>query len=112
MYSILVAGGFPSGQYPLLTRAAEVAWCVEHGASEIDIVVDRSLVLLRKWGELYKEVNTMVVAGKGAKIKVILAVGECGSLENILRASLVCMDAGAHFIKTSTGTLLLVVLRK
>uniref|UniRef100_A0A0A9XXY8 deoxyribose-phosphate aldolase n=1 Tax=Lygus hesperus TaxID=30085 RepID=A0A0A9XXY8_LYGHE len=98
-----VAGGFPSGQYPLSTRVSEVAFCVDQGADEIDIVIDRSLVLNRQWEELYLEVLNMNAAGKGKKVKVILATGECGSLDNIFKASLVSMYAGAPFIKTSTG---------
>lgn len=98
-----VAGGFPSGQYPLATRVGEIIHCVKQGADEVDIVVDRSLILTQEWGKLFEEVKTMVNAGQGAKIKVILAVGECGSWENIFKASIVSMHAGAHFIKTSTG---------
>ncbi|KAF6216214.1 hypothetical protein GE061_000554 [Apolygus lucorum] len=98
-----VAGGFPSGQYPLSTRVSEVAFCVDEGADEIDIVIDRSLVLNHQWEKLYSEVLNMNAAGKGRKVKVILATGECGSLENVFKASLVSMHAGAPFIKTSTG---------
>lgn len=52
----LVATGFPSGQYPLTTRVDEVSFCVQNGASEVDIVIDRSLVLSGRWSELHEEV--------------------------------------------------------
>ena len=38
-----------------------------------------------------------------AQVKAILATGELGSLRNVARASMICMMAGADFIKTSTG---------
>ncbi|XP_047098136.1 deoxyribose-phosphate aldolase [Schistocerca piceifrons] len=98
-----VATGFPSGQYPLETRLAEIKYAVSSGATEIDVVVDRSLVLSQRWKALYREIRMMAEACGRAHFKVILAVGELGTLTNIYRASLVAMMAGAHFIKTSTG---------
>lgn len=99
-----VATGFPSGQYPLKTRLQEIEFCVEQGAREIDIVLDRSLVIGGKWHEVYDEVKAMVDACSGkAHLKAILATGECGSLDNVAKASLTCILAGADFIKTSTG---------
>ncbi|XP_014292534.1 deoxyribose-phosphate aldolase [Halyomorpha halys] len=98
-----VATGFPSGQYPLTTRVDEVSFCVENGASEVDIVIDRSLVLSGRWSELHQEVHKMKEACGDAHLKAILAVGECGSPDNIYKASMACMMAGADFIKTSTG---------
>ncbi|CAH1402411.1 unnamed protein product [Nezara viridula] len=98
-----VATGFPSGQYPLTTRVDEVSFCVQNGASEVDIVIDRSLVLSGRWGELHEEVHKMKEACGEAHLKAILAVGECGSPDNIYKASMACMMAGADFIKTSTG---------
>lgn len=98
-----VATGFPSGQYPLETRLAEIQYAVSCGATEIDVVVDRSLVLTHQWEALYQEIQKMAEACGSAHLKVILAVGELGSLNNVYQASLVAMMAGAHFIKTSTG---------
>ncbi|XP_037046350.1 deoxyribose-phosphate aldolase [Bradysia coprophila] len=99
-----VATGFPSGQYPLQTRLAEIASAIENGATEIDVVVDRNLVLLNKWEELYAELVEMrKVCGDTVHLKTILAIGECGSMENVYRASMIAMMAGSDFIKTSTG---------
>lgn len=104
MLSGSVATGFPSGQYKLESRLIEIQNAIDAGATEIDIVLDRSLVLTGKWTELYDEVLAMrKVCGKRAHMKTILAVGECGSVSNVYKASLVAMMAGSDFIKTSTG---------
>lgn len=99
-----VATGFPSGQYGIASRLAEIAYAIAAGATEIDIVLDRSLVLTGAWSQLHDEVQRMRVAcGQTVHLKAILAVGECGSMENVYRAAMVAMMAGADFIKTSTG---------
>ncbi|XP_069705291.1 deoxyribose-phosphate aldolase [Periplaneta americana] len=99
-----VATGFPSGQYLLKTRLEEIKMAVADGASEIDVVLDRSLVLTHQWEKLYQEIQQMKEAcGPKAHMKTILAVGELGSLANVYKASLVAMMAGSDFIKTSTG---------
>ena len=76
---------------------------MEAGAEEIDIVITRSHVLTGDWQALYDEVRAFREACGDAHIKTILATGELGTLRNVARASLVCMMAGADFIKTSTG---------
>lgn len=99
-----VATGFPSGQYALDSRIAEVEHAIRSGATEIDIVLDRSLVLTGQWQRLHAELLRMRQAcGQSARLKAILAVGECGTLENVHRAAMVAMMAGADFVKTSTG---------
>ncbi|XP_041976094.1 deoxyribose-phosphate aldolase [Aricia agestis] len=98
-----VATGFPSGLYPLETRLQEVKFAVSKGATEIDVVLDRSLVLTGQWNKLYEEVIEMKKACGTAHLKVILGVGELGTYENVYNASMVAMYAGADFIKTSTG---------
>jgi deoxyribose-phosphate aldolase len=60
-------------------------------------------VLLGDWQALYDEVRAFRAACGDAHIKTILATGELGTLRNVAKASLVCMMAGADFIKTSTG---------
>lgn len=82
----------------------EITFAIENGASEIDIVIDRSLVLTHNWKKLYDEVVEMRSAcGNAAHLKAILGIGECGTMQNVYKASIVCMMAGADFIKTSTG---------
>uniref|UniRef100_A0A336LPR2 deoxyribose-phosphate aldolase n=1 Tax=Culicoides sonorensis TaxID=179676 RepID=A0A336LPR2_CULSO len=99
-----VATGFPSGSYPLNSRLDEIKYAIEQGANEIDIVVDRSLVLTGKWNQLYEEIVAMRnTCGTKAHLKTILGIGECGNFQNIYRASMIAMFAGSDFIKTSTG---------
>ncbi|XP_043787229.1 deoxyribose-phosphate aldolase isoform X1 [Apis laboriosa] len=98
-----VGGGFPSGQYLLETRLREVELDVELGADEIDIVINRPLVLMHQWQKLYEELKLFRTACGNKCLKVILATGELGNLENVYKASMIAMMAGADFIKTSTG---------
>jgi deoxyribose-phosphate aldolase len=98
-----VSTGFPAGLNPFPQRIAEIRASVEAGAREIDIVVTRAHVLRGDWEALYQEVRAFRQAAGDAHVKTILATGELGTLRNVARASLVCMMAGADFIKTSTG---------
>ena len=99
-----MATGFPSGQYPLESRLLEIEFATKAGASEIDIVLDRSLVLTGQWDKLYDEIVAMRKAcGPTVHLKAILAIGECGTMTNVYKASMVAMMAGSDFIKTSTG---------
>lgn len=98
-----VSTGFPAGLSPFHLRVAEIGESVEAGATEIDIVISRRHVLTGDWQALYDEMRAFRVACGAAHVKAILATGELGSLRNVARASLVCMMAGADFIKTSTG---------
>lgn len=98
-----VSTGFPAGQTSFRERLAEIHSSVDAGAREIDIVISRPLVLTGQWQQLYDEVRSFREACGAAHMKTILATGELGTLQNVARASLVCMMAGADFIKTSTG---------
>jgi deoxyribose-phosphate aldolase len=98
-----VSTGFPAGLSPFPQRLAEIRASVEAGADEIDVVITRAHVLTGNWTALYDEVRAFREASGDAHIKTILATGELGTLRNVARASLVCMMAGADFIKTSTG---------
>jgi deoxyribose-phosphate aldolase len=98
-----VSTGFPAGLSPFPLRIAEIGESVRAGAREIDIVISRRLVLTGNWQGLYDEMREMRAACGDAHVKAILATGELGTLRNVARASLVCMMAGADFIKTSTG---------
>lgn len=98
-----VATGFPAGLTPLPLRLAEIRYAVEEGASEIDIVIHRAQVLNGDWSALYDEVAAMREASGAAHMKAILATGELKTLRNVYKASMVAMQAGADFIKTSTG---------
>ena len=98
-----VSTGFPAGLSPFHLRIREIEESVAAGASEIDIVISRRHVLEGNWQALYDEMVEMRDACGEAHVKAILATGELGTLRNVARASVVCMMAGADFIKTSTG---------
>lgn len=98
-----VSTGFPAGLSPFHLRVAEIGESVKAGAKEIDIVISRRHVLTGNWQALYDEMQEFRSACGPAHVKAILATGELGTLRNVARASLVCMMAGADFIKTSTG---------
>ncbi len=98
-----VSTGFPAGLSPFHLRIKEIEESVAAGAEEIDIVISRRHVLEGNWQALYDEMREMRTACGDAHVKAILATGELGTLRNVARASLVCMMAGADFIKTSTG---------
>lgn len=98
-----VSTGFPHGLTPLETRLGEIRASVADGAREIDIVIERGMVLRGDWPALYDQVRAMREACGDAHIKTILGTGELATLTNVAKASLVCMLAGADFIKTSTG---------
>ncbi len=98
-----VATGFPAGLTPLAIRLAEIKWAVEQGAEEIDIVIHRAQVLMQDWSALYDEIAAMREACGAAHMKAILATGDLKTLRNVYKASMVAMQAGADFIKTSTG---------
>ncbi len=98
-----VATGFPAGLTPLPQRLAEIRYAAGEGAQEIDIVIHRAQVLTQDWAALYDEVATMREACGEAHMKAILATGDLKTLRNVYKASMVAMQAGADFIKTSTG---------
>jgi deoxyribose-phosphate aldolase len=98
-----VATGFPAGLTPLPVRLAEIKYAVDEGAEEIDIVITRAHVLNREWRALYDEVKAMREACGAAHLKAILGAGDLRTLRNVYAASMVAMQAGADFIKTSTG---------
>lgn len=99
----VVAGGFPAGLSPLQQRIDEVRSCAEEGADEIDAVINRSLALTGEWQALHDEVAAFRAAAGDIPLKMILASGELQSEEIIARASRTCLEAGADFLKTSTG---------
>src|SRR5216684_1306431 len=98
-----VSTGFPAGQISFDQKLEEIAASVQAGATEIDIVISRAHVLTGNWQALYDEVQTFRAACGEAHMKTILATHELATLRNVDMASLVCMMAGADFIKTSTG---------
>ena len=98
-----VATYFPSGQAPLEVKLADVRSAVEMGADEIDMVIDRGAFLAGEYAAVYDEIVAVKDACADAHLKVILETGELETYDNIRRASVLAMAAGADFIKTSTG---------
>jgi deoxyribose-phosphate aldolase len=100
-----VATGFPSGQTATHIKVAEAREVVEMGADEVDMVIDRGAFLSGRYAKVYDEIVQIKEACGDAHLKVILETGELGTYDNVRRASLLAMAAGADFIKTSTGKL-------
>ena len=99
-----VACAFPSGQMPFELKRREVEYCVEQGADEVDMVISRGTFLAGRLDEVYEEIKSVRKAcAPPVRLKVILETGELKSVENIRRASEMAINAGADFIKTSTG---------
>ena len=99
-----VACAFPSGQMPFELKRREVEYCVEQGSDEVDMVISRGTFLAGRLDEVYEEIKSVREAcAPPVRLKVILETGELKSVENIRRASEIAINAGADFIKTSTG---------
>ena len=98
-----VATAFPSGQSPIEVKLADVREAVALGADEIDMVIDRGAFLSGRYAKVVDEIVRVKEACGAAHLKVILETGELGTYDNVRRASLLAIAAGADFIKTSTG---------
>ena len=98
-----VATGFPSGQVPLSVKIDETRRAVEDGADEIDMVIDRGAFLSGEYAKVADEIAVVKEACGSAHLKVILETGELQTYDNVRHASHLAMNAGADFIKTSTG---------
>jgi deoxyribose-phosphate aldolase len=98
-----VAAGFPSGQYPLRTKLEETRRAATEGAEEIDMVIDRQAFLTGEHAQVSDEIAATKEACGPAHLKVILETGELVTYDNVRLASWIAMQAGADFIKTSTG---------
>ena len=100
-----VATAFPSGQSALEVKLRDVETAVALGADEIDMVIDRGAFLAGRHAQVFDEIVKVKEACGEAHLKVILEVAELGTYDNVRRASLLAIAAGADFIKTSTGKL-------
>lgn len=98
-----VAAGFPASQTFIEVKVAEAAMAVAAGATEIDIVISIGKFLEGKYQEVFDEISEIKAAIRDAHLKVILETGALKTAENIYKASILAMAAGADFIKTSTG---------
>ncbi len=98
-----VATAFPSGLSSLDVRLADTAAAIAAGADEIDMVIDRGAFLAGREQTVYDEIVQVKQLCRNVHLKVILETGELGTYDNIRRASDLALEAGADFIKTSTG---------
>src|SRR5207237_3547769 len=98
-----VATSFPSGQTFTTVKVTETREAVAAGADEIDMVIDRGAFLSGGYQKVYDEIVRIKEACGSAHLKVLLETGDLGSYDNVRRASILAMAAGADFIKTSTG---------
>jgi deoxyribose-phosphate aldolase len=94
---------FPSGQGDLQARIDETVRTVAAGADEIDMVISRGKFLAGRYGDVFEEIRETKAACGDARLKVILETGELETYDNVRLASQIAIDAGADFIKTSTG---------
>lgn len=100
---VSVAGAFPSGQSPFPVKLAEVECALNQGADEIDIVLPQGLFFEGKYDIVFNQINEIKLLCGDKHLKVILETGQLQSAENIIKASEITIEAGADFIKTSTG---------
>ncbi|MBN8585810.1 MAG: deoxyribose-phosphate aldolase [Ignavibacteria bacterium] len=98
-----VATAFPSGQSPMKLKIEEVKRVVQMGADEVDMVISRGEFLEGNYDHTFNEVKAIKEACGDAHLKVILETGELETFDNVRKASIISMLAGADFIKTSTG---------
>ncbi len=98
-----VATAFPSGNSSLRIKLADTKIAVDSGADEVDMVISRGAFLQGNYQYVFDEIATIKEACRHARLKVILETGELSTLDNVRKASDIAIQAGAYFIKTSTG---------
>jgi deoxyribose-phosphate aldolase len=98
-----VATGFPAGQVSLEAKLRDTEDAVAAGADEIDMVISREAFLAGDDARVMQEIARIKDACGDAQLKVILETAELGSYDHVRHASMIAMEAGADFIKTSTG---------
>jgi deoxyribose-phosphate aldolase len=101
--TVAVAGAFPSAQTFREVRVLETVMAAGSGADEIDIVISPGIMLTKRYKDAAAIVKELREASGGALLKVIIESGSLDSYESIYHASVIAMDAGADFVKTSTG---------
>lgn len=98
-----VGASFPSSQTYLDIKVAEIDRILEEGADEVDVVISVGKFMAGKHEEVYRELHEIKEHMKDKHLKVILETGVLKDVESIKLASFIAMEAGADFIKTSTG---------
>ncbi|MFT4664533.1 MAG: deoxyribose-phosphate aldolase [Gammaproteobacteria bacterium] len=98
-----VATSFPSGQSDLKSKIADTQFALDEGADEVDMVISRNEFLVGNYQLVFDEIARIKEVCKDKHLKVILETGELVTLDNVRKASDLAIQAGADFIKTSTG---------
>jgi len=98
-----VSTAFPSGQAPMRVKLDDTRYAVEAGADEIDMVISRGHFLQGEYQYVFDEIAAIKNACGRARLKVILETGELSTYDNVRIASDIALEAGADFLKTSTG---------
>lgn len=98
-----VATGFPAGQISRNVKLADTKEAIDAGADEIDMVISRGKFHSGEYNFVFDEIAAVKEASGKKRLKVILETGEMGALDKVALASRLAIDAGADFIKTSTG---------
>ena len=99
-----VATAFPSGNATLSIKINDTKEAIENGANELDMVISRGKFHSGEYNYVFDEIAAIKdVCGKNSRLKVILETGELGDYDHIRLASEIAINAGADFIKTSTG---------
>ncbi len=93
---------FPFGAVPSKIKSAEASWAVDHGADEIDMVINIGALKDSEYTEVYDDIRSVVESSKGKVVKVIIETALL-SFEEKVAACVISKEAGAHFVKTSTG---------
>ncbi|MCB0408636.1 MAG: deoxyribose-phosphate aldolase, partial [Flavobacteriales bacterium] len=98
-----VATAFPSGQSSSEIKLLDTKLAVDNGADEVDMVISRGKFHSGEYHFVFDEIAAIKEACGKARLKVILETGELGSFDKVRKASDIAIEAGADFIKTSTG---------
>ncbi len=98
-----VSTAFPSGQSAQNLKIEETKYAVGEGADEVDMVISRGALLSGDLNYVFDEIASVKAACGSSRLKVILETGELDNFDQVRLASDISMEAGADFIKTSTG---------
>lgn len=94
--------GFPLGAMDIESKAFETHTAVKNGAQEIDMVVNIGALKDRRTDYVREDIKAVVKAAQGKTVKVIIETSLLSQEEKTLACQL-CLETGAHFVKTSTG---------
>jgi deoxyribose-phosphate aldolase len=98
-----VTGGFPASQTYQEIKVAETAMAIMNGADEIDTVLNLGYLAEDNYQDLAEELQEIKASAREAKLKVIIETGAISTIDNIVKAIVIAIYAGADYIKTSTG---------